>query len=260
MPGRSRSEMAGVTEGIRRRGAARPAGRQRAGTRGEVSRPGQNPQPLITVACTVAGCEAWWWRGPERQGRHVRAAHEESHRRGTMRGSDAAVIVIRDIPGESERDRVGRIVREVWVQGARDRGDTRPSHLTPYAELDVVNRFVDQRIGVAIAADARARAAEAARSQPQVAYVAQMEGYDNTGVLAVFADQDEAAGWLTRWHEANADLPRGGSETSAWPAAYVPPGGVQPDPADPAPGETALQLSWEREAGARGGPDAEAGR
>lgn len=206
----------------------------------------EEPQARITAVCPAEGCEDWCWRGPEQPGRLVVDAHEQSHRSGVRPPSAGAVTVITDIPGESDRDRAGRIVREVWVQDAEERGDTRSSHLAPYSEVDEVNRLVDQRIGLAIAADARARAAEAARSQPQVAYVARLEEYDGTSLLGVFADQDQAAAWLTRWHEAN-DHPGCNWETTAWPAAYVPAGGVEPDPADPAPERTARELAWELE-------------
>jgi len=224
-----------------------------------MGRQDSTPQPVITAVCPAAGCEDWCWRGPERQWPLIEDAHTESHRSGLRPPSAGALTVIRDIPGETERDRAGRIVREVWVQDARERGDTKGSHLAPYPELDPVSRSVDQRIGLAIAADARARAAEAARSQPQVAYVAQLEEYDGTSILAVFADQDDAAGWLTRWHEIN-DTPGCNWETAAWPAAYVTPGGVQPDPANPVPERTARELAQELEADVRGEHDMEAGQ
>lgn len=48
---------------------------------------------------------------------------------------------------ESGDDCLGRAVRETWVGFAREQGDTRPSHLLPWDELDEANREVDRRIG-----------------------------------------------------------------------------------------------------------------
>jgi len=92
--------------------------------------------------------------------------------------------------------------------------------------------------------------------------VAQLEDendFRRTSVLAVFADRKEAQSWLTRWHEVN-DSPVRSWPTSAEPAAYVPRGGVLPDPADQAPERTARELSWQLEYGPdQGGPEPEAG-
>ncbi len=53
--------------------------------------------------------------------------------------------------GQDERDRLGRIVREVWVEYAEEHGDTDPSHLRGWDDLDEYNREVDRRIGERVA-------------------------------------------------------------------------------------------------------------
>jgi hypothetical protein len=50
------------------------------------------------------------------------------------------------------REPLGQLVREVWVACAEEAGDTKPSHLAGWEDLDAWNREVDMRIGVAVAA------------------------------------------------------------------------------------------------------------
>jgi hypothetical protein len=210
--------------------------------------------PVVTAVCTSPVCEGWYWRGPEDHANRVVGEHEARHGIRVRDGEPTPVTVIADIPGESERDRAGRIVREVWVQDARERGDSRASHLTPWSELDPVNRSVDERIGLVLGADALAREAEAVREEPQVAYLARLHETGQETLLAVFADQDEAAAWLTGWHRLN-DHPGVNWETSAFPVQFVPRGGRQPDPDDLDAERTALELSERLDAARR---DAEA--
>lgn len=125
----------------------------------------QNPVPWVTAACAGAGCEDWGYRGPEDAAAPVIEDHEAVHGIWEQTRGSTPVTVIRDIPGESERERAGRIVREVWVQDARERGDTKPAHLVPWPELNAQDRRIDERIGQVLSADVRARDAEACRPQ-----------------------------------------------------------------------------------------------
>ena len=52
------------------------------------------------------------------------------------------------------REQLGRLVRETWVACAEEAGDTKPSHLTGWDDLDEDMREVDMRIGEAVAAAA----------------------------------------------------------------------------------------------------------
>lgn len=45
------------------------------------------------------------------------------------------------------RELVGRLVRQVWVEWAREQPDAKPSWLLPWEELDAGQREVDMRIG-----------------------------------------------------------------------------------------------------------------
>jgi len=50
------------------------------------------------------------------------------------------------------REQLGRLVRETWVACAEEAGDTKPSHLAGWDDLDEDMREVDMRIGEAVAA------------------------------------------------------------------------------------------------------------
>lgn len=63
-----------------------------------------------------------------------------------------------------ERERLGRIVRETWMQWASEQDEPKPSWLDPWEKLGEGQREVDMRIGEAVAAAERERiAGEAAR-------------------------------------------------------------------------------------------------
>jgi hypothetical protein len=49
-----------------------------------------------------------------------------------------------------DREALGRLVREVWVEWAREQPDPKPSHLVGWDDLDEGNREVDMRIGDAL--------------------------------------------------------------------------------------------------------------
>jgi hypothetical protein len=52
------------------------------------------------------------------------------------------------LPDPAEpRELVGRLVRQVWVQWAREQPDPKPSWLLPWEELDDGQREADMRIG-----------------------------------------------------------------------------------------------------------------
>jgi hypothetical protein len=116
-----------------------------------------NRPDRVSVVCTAPGCEHIGWRGSAGEGAYVAQVHDEDHAaEARPEGTDPPrASVIPDIPGESDRERAGRIVRTVWVQLARERSDTNPAHLTPWPELNAQDRDIDERIGVALAADFR---------------------------------------------------------------------------------------------------------
>lgn len=50
-----------------------------------------------------------------------------------------------------DREQLGREVRNVWVEFAKEQRDPKPSHLIGWDELDEANKEVDRRIGEHIA-------------------------------------------------------------------------------------------------------------
>lgn len=50
-----------------------------------------------------------------------------------------------------DADALGRLVREVWVEWAREQPNPKPSWLVPYDELSEPDKEVDQLIGVTVA-------------------------------------------------------------------------------------------------------------
>jgi hypothetical protein len=54
------------------------------------------------------------------------------------------------------REQLGRIVREAWVEWAREQPGAKPSWLTGWDDLDKGQREADMRIGEAVAKAARA--------------------------------------------------------------------------------------------------------
>ena len=48
---------------------------------------------------------------------------------------------------DAERERLGRLVREVWVAYCRTIGDEKPAHLAPWEALSEQDREVDRLIG-----------------------------------------------------------------------------------------------------------------
>jgi hypothetical protein len=55
----------------------------------------------------------------------------------------------------ADREALGRLVREVWVEWAREQPDPKPSWLVPWEDLDDGQREVDMRIGEVIASAER---------------------------------------------------------------------------------------------------------
>lgn len=45
------------------------------------------------------------------------------------------------------RELLGRLVRQIWIEWAREQDDPKPSWLLPWEELDDGQREVDMRIG-----------------------------------------------------------------------------------------------------------------
>jgi len=48
------------------------------------------------------------------------------------------------------REDVGRLVRQVWAEWAREQPDAKPSWLLPWEELDAGQQEVDMRIGTVL--------------------------------------------------------------------------------------------------------------
>jgi hypothetical protein len=52
----------------------------------------------------------------------------------------------------SDRELLGRMVRDIWITWAREQPNPKPSWLKPWDELSEPDREVDRRIGEGIAA------------------------------------------------------------------------------------------------------------
>lgn len=61
----------------------------------------------------------------------------------------------------SDREALGRLVREVWVECASELPSPKPSHLLGWDDLDEWNKEVDRRIEERVAAAERERIARA---------------------------------------------------------------------------------------------------
>lgn len=78
--------------------------------------------------------------------------------------SDAIVAAFTKEEGkvsEQERDALGRLVRQTWVEYCAETGDYKPAHIQPYDTLSEWDKEADRRIGVAVYAYAQARAERA---------------------------------------------------------------------------------------------------
>jgi hypothetical protein len=53
--------------------------------------------------------------------------------------------------GEVFAERLGRVVREAWVEWAEEQPDPKPSWLIPWEQLSESQREVDMRIGLTVA-------------------------------------------------------------------------------------------------------------
>jgi hypothetical protein len=62
----------------------------------------------------------------------------------------AVDVRIRAVP-DSDRDMLGRLVREEWIKWAKEQPNPKPSWLVPWEELSEPDREVDRRIGVRLA-------------------------------------------------------------------------------------------------------------
>lgn len=59
-------------------------------------------------------------------------------------------------PAALDRERLGQLVRQVWIEWAREQPNPKPHWLTPWEELDESSREVDRRIGERVASAALA--------------------------------------------------------------------------------------------------------
>lgn len=82
------------------------------------------------------------------------------------------------------REALGALVREVWVQWAREQPDPKPSWLTPFEELDEGQREVDMRIGEVVASAVRERLAA------KVPMTARVLRSTVAGALGTWEDED----------------------------------------------------------------------
>lgn len=77
-----------------------------------------------------------------------------------------------------DREALGRRVREVWVEWAREQPDPKPSHLVGWDDLDEGNREVDMRIGDALCAERESDEAAWGGRDPSASYAEwRAEGY-----------------------------------------------------------------------------------
>lgn len=75
----------------------------------------------------------------------IRAAEARAER------AEAEVARLTTPPTDAEREALGRRVREVWIEWAREQPEPKPSWLVPWNELGPADREVDMRIGEALA-------------------------------------------------------------------------------------------------------------
>lgn len=76
------------------------------------------------------------------------------------------------------REPLGRLVRQVWVDWAREQPDPKPSWLTGWDDLDAGQREVDMRIGSALANHGRENLRAILR-QFEPAYYSFVDGFDD---------------------------------------------------------------------------------
>ena len=65
---------------------------------------------------------------------------------------ESAILAVAK-PAESERERLGRVVREAWIKWADSQEFPKPSWMVPWGELDKVDREADMQIGGAVRAE-----------------------------------------------------------------------------------------------------------
>jgi len=75
----------------------------------------------------------------------------------------------------ARREHLGPLVRQVWVDWAREQPDPKPGWLTGWDDLDEGQREVDMRIGEAVAGAERERVLDALRQFTVL--LAPMEGH-----------------------------------------------------------------------------------
>lgn len=78
----------------------------------------------------------------------------------TVLGGDAVMSADTSDVGLTERERLGRLVREVWIEWAREQPDPKPSWLVEWDDLPEPDREVDRRIGERLVAAERERIAQ----------------------------------------------------------------------------------------------------
>jgi hypothetical protein len=93
---------------------------------------GRNREPPSELCC--AGC--------------TEVAHP-AHADGSMCSSPDPTGFGPGDPTEP-RELVGRLVRQIWIEWAREQLDPKPSWLLPREDLDAGQREVDMRIGAAL--------------------------------------------------------------------------------------------------------------
>jgi len=76
-----------------------------------------------------------------------------------MNPEESYALMIRPIP-ESDRDMLGREVRDEFMEWAKTQPNPKPSWLLPWEELTEPEREVDRRIGVRLADIGRTRYSE----------------------------------------------------------------------------------------------------
>jgi hypothetical protein len=90
----------------------------------------------------------------------------------------------------TSREDLGRLVRQTWVDWAREQPDPKPSWLMPWEDLDDGQREVDMRIGEAVATAAQYdRLGVAEPERAEYTYLLGQDGGDVLELLEGCADR-----------------------------------------------------------------------
>ena len=101
----------------------------------------------------------------------------------------------------TDREALGRLVRQVWMDWAREQPDPKPSWLAGWDELDDGQREVDMRIGEAVAAAERERLYAELGNDHYVTFTEDRWSVEHSVECRLSGQMSECA-----WHEAVATV------------------------------------------------------